>query len=193
MSHILIVDDDAKILSLTGAILKNNGYDVVTTRLPEEAIKFFKAEPEKFSLILLDWKLKAALDGDVVMQVIHHMFPSKKVPVIFVTAHTNISSKYLMRLGAFDTLSKPFTSTQLLDAVERVFGKKPEDDPHKYSAPFESPREFKKQELARKIMAAITSSRSLKEAADHLNCSRMTLYRWLEKTGLSSFVIEKDV
>ncbi len=190
--HILIVDDDPKILSLTGTILKSNGYEVTSARAPEEAIALFKASPDKFSLILLDWKLRAALDGDVVMQVIHHMFPSNKIPVIFVTAHTSISSKYLMRLGAFDTLSKPFTAEKLLDAVERVFGKKPEENPHKYSAPFESPRELKKQELARKIMNAITASKSLKEASQRLNCSRMTLYRWLEKTGLHSFVIEKE-
>ena len=192
MNHILVVDDDPKILSLTGMILKNHGYEATLIPTPEQAIAAFKAAPETFSVVLLDWKLKSALDGDVVMQVIHHMFPSKKIPVIFVTAHTKISSKYLMRLGAFDTLAKPFTAEQLIDAVERAHGKKPVEDPNQYSAPFESPRELKKQELSRKIMAAITNSKSLKEAADRLNCSRMTLYRWLDKTGLSSFVIDKD-
>lgn len=193
MNQILIVDDDPKILKLTSAILTANGYETAMSRTPEEAIRLFKNEPDSFSLILLDWKLKASLDGDVVMQIIHHMFPQKKIPVIFVTAHTGISSKYLMRLGAFDTLAKPFTAEQLLDAIERVLGKRPDENPHKYSAPFESPRELKKKELARKVMNAITNTRSIKEAADMLNCSRMTLYRWLDKTGLRSFILEKEL
>ncbi len=192
MNRILIVDDDAQILAITGKILEGQGYGVTLRSSPEEAIGLLKQNPHAFDLILMDWKLRAAIDGDIVIKVVKHVFPAFQTPVIFITAFTHISSKYLMRLGAFDTLLKPFTAEQLLDAVERALKKKPAENPHEHAPMYLASRELKKQELAKKIVDAITASRSLKDAALLLGCSRMTLYRWLSKTGLHQFLIDKE-
>ena len=192
MSRILIVDDDTQILDITGQILESQGYEVTPRSSPEEAIGLLKKNAHAFDLILMDWKLRAAIDGDIVLKVVKHVFPAFQTPVIFITAFTHISSKYLMRLGAFDTLSKPFTAEQLLDAVDRALKKKPAENPHERAPTYLASCELKKQELAKKIVDAITASRSLKDAALLLGCSRMTLYRWLSKTGLHSFLIDKE-
>ena len=133
-----------------------------------------------------------ALDGDVVLKVIKSIFPDFTTPIIFITAHTKISSKYLMRLGAYDTLEKPVTTDRLLDAVARALRQQPPEDPHPHAPAYLSAHEMKKQELVKKIVDAIASTKSLKEAAKTLRCSRASLYRWLEKTGLDTYYIDKE-
>lgn len=192
MEKILVVDDDAKVLRLTGEILEGRGYGVTLTESPEEALKILKTDPHQFNVILLDWKLRCVIDGDMVVKMIQHAFPDFKTPIIFITAHTKISSKYLMRLGAYDTLLKPVTTDQLMDAIERALGKKEPEDPH-YNAPVQiNVNQLKKQQLVKRIIEAVSETGSLRDASKKLGCSRASLYRWLQKTGLYSFYVGKE-
>ncbi|MDA9101038.1 response regulator [Omnitrophica bacterium] len=192
MERVLVVDDEPKVLDITGQILQSHGYEVTLTSSPENALLLLRQDPNLFKLIILDWKLRCAIDGDMVLKMIKYVYPSFSAPIIFVTGHTHISSKYLMRLGAYDTLTKPVTAEQLIDAVERALQKKPSEDPHPYAPAYLNPPDLKKQEIVRKIVDAIASTASLKEASEKLGCSRASLYRWLNKTGLYQFYIQKD-
>lgn len=191
MGEILVVDDDEKILTATGDALRAFGYETTLMNTPQEALLLLKQNPHRFDCILLDWKLRSPMDGDIVMKVIQYMFPGFKTPIIFVTAHTRISSKYLMRLGAYDTLTKPVTTDQLIDAVERAL-KKREENPHEQAPAYLSPRDLKRQHMMIKITNAIHSSDSFTEAAEQLGVSRRSLYRWLDLTGLREFYIQKE-
>jgi DNA-binding NtrC family response regulator len=192
MGEILVVDDDEKILIATGAALRAYGYEATLSNAPQEALALLKKNPNRFDVILLDWKLRSPMDGDIVIKVIQYMFPGFKTPIIFVTAHTRISSKYLMRLGAFDTLAKPVTAEQLIDAVERALNKKSQENPHEQAPAYLSPRDLKRQHMMIKITDAIHSSNSFTEAAEQLHVSRRSLYRWLDLTGLREFYIQKE-
>ena len=192
MGEILVVDDDEKILAATGDALKAYGYESVLMGSPQEALALLKKDPHRFDCILLDWKLRSPMDGDIVIKVIQYMFPGFKTPIIFVTAHTRISSKYLMRLGAYDTLAKPVTTDQLIDAVERALNKKSQENPHEQAPAYLSPRDLKRQQMMIKITDAIHSSDSFTEAAEKLCVSRRSLYRWLDLTGLREFYIQKE-
>lgn len=192
MEHVLIVDDEPKVLDVTGEILRSHGYEVTLTSSPENALAILQNNPNRFELILLDWKMRCALDGDMVLKMIRHVYPDFKTPIIFVTAHTHISSKYLMRLGAYDTLTKPVTAERLIDAVERALKKKSDEDPHLNAPAYLQASDVKKQEMVKKIVDAIASTRSLKDAAQSLGCSRASLYRWLNKTGLYKFYVHKE-
>ena len=130
MEQVLVVDDNSKVLEVTGQILESHGYTATLMESPEKALDLLKNEPNRFGVILLDWKLRSSIDGDIVLKMLKHIVPDFKTPIVFVTAHTAISSKYLMRLGAYDTLTKPVTADQLIDAVERALNKKPPEDPH---------------------------------------------------------------
>ncbi len=188
MTNILIVDDDEKVLKTTGEALRSSDYDVTLTESPETGLKLIRSNPDQFDLILLDWKLRCPLDGDMVLKLIKHIYPNFKIPIIFITAHTKISSKYLMRLGAFDTLSKPLTREDLLAAVERALGKKSEN-PHRHAPAELNSQELKRHEMIQSIIEAVTTSSSLKNAAIKLGCSRMTLYRWLRMTNLHELLL----
>lgn len=192
MEEILVVDDDPKVLALTSEILKCHGYEPLATGSPQEALETVKKNPGRFSLLLLDWKLRSHIDGDTVLCLVKRLFPELNIPIIFVTAHTRIASKYLMRLGAYETLTKPFTADDLVDAVERALRKKPDEDPHRLAPAEAGADELKKSEMTRRIVNALTVASSVTEASAVLGCSRRSLYRWIEKTGLHSFLISKE-
>ena len=192
MSEILVVDDDIQVLTVTGEVLRDHGYEVSLCQTPGKAIKLLKQNPQRFEVILLDWKLRCAIDGDMVVKLINRFFPGFKAQFIFITAHRN-ASIYLMRLGAYDILVKPVTAEQLVDAVERALKKKPPEDPHQKVPSELNWQDLKKHEMAAKIVNAISSTETIVEAARLLGCSRKSLYRWLLKTGLHDFVIVKEL
>ncbi|MCM8775037.1 MAG: response regulator [Candidatus Omnitrophica bacterium] len=191
MNEILVVDDDPDVLDATQRALKTRGYRAAPVRNPEEALAIFKQNPSRFDLIILDWKLRSPIDGDMVADLIRYQFPDFKIPIIFVTAHTQIASKYLLKHGAYDTLKKPITIDELMAAIERALHKRPEEDPHQNAPAYLNSKELRRQEIMRKIIRAIVNTPSIKEAARALQCSRMTLYRWLKTTGLDQHLLKK--
>ncbi|MBI3317286.1 MAG: response regulator [Candidatus Omnitrophica bacterium] len=192
MAKILVVDDDTRVLEATGEVLKAYGFEPILMNSPEKAVGTLKQNPTAYDLILMDWKLRCPLDGDMVIKLINHIFPDFKTPIIFITAHTHLSSKYLMRLGAYDTLTKPVAPDLLIDACQRALGLKPSENPHPKAPADLNSEELKKHEMAKRIIDAISESRSLTDAAARLGCSRRSLYRWLSKTGLDTFVVDKE-
>ncbi len=192
MGEILVVDDDSEVLTATANTLRRHGYDPVITQSPEEALRLLKENPNRFEAILLDWKLRCPIDGDMIVKLVKHVFPDFKTPFIFITAH-NIASSYLMRLGAYEILVKPLVAQQLIDAIKRALNKNPPDDPH-LKAPSELTwRQHKRHDLVIRLTNAISSTRSITEAADSLGVSRRHLYRLLQKSGLHHFVVEKEL
>lgn len=191
MNEILVVDDDPDILDATQRALKNR-YNVTAVEEPEAALTLLKQNPDRFDVILLDWKLKCPIDGDMVLDLIRFKYPGFKTPIIFVTAHTHIASKYLLKIGAYETLRKPVTKEHLIDAIERALGQRPPEDPHRKAPADLTWQELRKHELSRKIVTAIRVHGSLADAARDLDCSLMSLHRWLRLTGMHSFLIEKE-
>ncbi len=192
MNEILVVDDDTEVLKATGRALKARGYEPLLLQSPEQALGLLKENPRRFDVILLDWKLRCPIDGDMIVKLVKRIFPHFKTPIIFVTAHTKIASKYLMRLGAYEILAKPLDVKQLIDAIQRALNKKPPEDPHQKAPSELNWEELKKHAMATKIVNAISSTKTLVEAALLLGCSRKGLYRWLSKTGLHDFVVVKE-
>ena len=191
--EILVVDDDPEVLKATGYALKTGGYVPVLTHSPEEALGLLKENPGRFQIILLDWKLRCPIDGDMIVKLVKRIFPGFSTPIIFVTAHTQIASHYLMRLGAYEILPKPLEADELLNAVDRALHKKPPEDPHG-KVPCEiNSQELRKQELAKRIIDALVATPTLAAAARELRCSRVSLYKWLRLTGLHRFLTLKEL
>ncbi|OGW81670.1 MAG: hypothetical protein A3G33_08425 [Omnitrophica bacterium RIFCSPLOWO2_12_FULL_44_17] len=192
MTEILVIDDDTNVLDATKDALNAFGYEVHTSTSPDEAFQLLHQNPNRFDLILLDWQFPCAVHGDMFLKLINHCIPDFKKPIIFITGHTSFISKHAIRLGAYDTLAKPIIADVLIDAVERALQKRPPENPHQKVPADMSWQKQKKLELAMRITDAIISTNSLSDAAQKLECSRMTLNRWLRFTGLNSFVIIKE-
>lgn len=191
MEKILVVDDDPHILEDTKEALELRKYEVTTQEDPHNALELISKNPKQFDLLLLDWKLKSDLDGDSLL-LAAKLLPTFKAPVIFVTAHTHLASKHLLRLGAQDTLRKPFTDEQLIACIEPWLGKRPFENPH-LNAPAEvSAIVLEKRERLLNILEAAHKYETRKEMADSLKCSVRTLNRWFHLSGLGHLFLSKN-
>ena len=116
--RILAVDDDVIVLTRISTILRND-YDLVTVNSGMRALRYL--EQEQPDLILLDIRM-AQQDGIETLRKIRNMEECKDIPVIMITG---VENKDLVvesaKLGICDYLLKPFSTTELLKRVRRVF------------------------------------------------------------------------
>lgn len=115
---ILIVDDEQDALENCRRILSRVPYDCVTECDPARALDLI--ERERPGLILTDLRMPR-LDGIEVLAAAKRLDPS--VQVVLLTAHATVQTAVTsMRYGAFDYITKPFTSSDLVQVARRAFG-----------------------------------------------------------------------
>lgn len=117
--HILVVDDDARMLKLLKEYLHEE-YDVATAPGGKIAMKFL--EKKKTDLILLDYEMPEE-DGPAVLEKLHANEATKDIPVIFLTGTTE-RGKILkaLTLKPQDYLLKPINRDKLMEAIEKYIG-----------------------------------------------------------------------
>ncbi|CAE6752697.1 MAG: sigma-54-dependent Fis family transcriptional regulator [Nitrospira sp.] len=115
---ILIVDDEQDALDNCRRILSRGPYDCLTECNSTRALDVIQRE--RPGLILTDLRMPD-LDGIEVLAAAKRFDPS--VQVVLLTAHATVQTAVTsMRYGAFDYITKPFTSTDLLQVARRAFG-----------------------------------------------------------------------
>jgi CheY-like chemotaxis protein len=121
MAKILLVDDEADIVTLTRAMLERADYEVVVARNGKECLE--KLKEEKIDLVLLDVMMPGGLDGWEVCKKIKEDEKTKDLPVVMFTVCSEPWSVELGReAGAEAQVSKPFEVEELLGTVEKVLG-----------------------------------------------------------------------
>lgn len=116
MKKILLIEDNDDVRCNTAEILELSNYRVVQAGNGKAGIE--KAIQEKPDLIICDIMMPV-LDGYGVLQAIHKNENIKNTPFIFLTARAERTDlRKGMDLGADDYLTKPFTGTELLNAVD---------------------------------------------------------------------------
>jgi len=121
MKKILLIEDSREILENTAEILSLAGYEVCTASDGksgiESALSFLP------DLIISDIMMPG-LDGYGVLHLVQKHAELQDVPFIFLTAKTGRSDfRKGMEMGADDYITKPFSDTELLNAVEARFKK----------------------------------------------------------------------
>jgi DNA-binding response OmpR family regulator len=112
---ILIVDDNPENRKVLGSLLTKNGYEVGSASDGFKALKFI--ENILPDLILLD-VMMPGLDGFEVCKKLKNNFPTKHIPIIFLTAKSNTEDIVKgFKVGGVDYVSKPFNSEELLARV----------------------------------------------------------------------------
>ena len=113
---ILVVDDNTNNIEFLANLLSENGYDVDFSLNGSDALKL--VEFEDFDLILLDIMMPE-MDGFEVCQRIKDDPDKNEIPIIFLTAKTDIESiEKAFDLGGLDYVSKPFSTNELLARVK---------------------------------------------------------------------------
>ena len=113
---ILVVDDEEAIRTVLGGELVNEGYEVRTAGDGDEAIR--ELDKATCDLVLLDIKMPK-LNGFEVLKYIREKHANTKVVMLtgFADLKNAIESK---KLGADDSVSKPYDLVDLLTTIERV-------------------------------------------------------------------------
>jgi two-component system nitrogen regulation response regulator GlnG len=116
VTKILVVDDEAEIRSLLGAILQSKGYEALTAEDGTAAVQ--QVQRERPDVILLDLSMPR-MSGLDALPEIKRLDP--EVPVIICTAHADLATAVrAMKLGAYDYLTKPFDVELLALTVSRA-------------------------------------------------------------------------
>lgn len=120
---ILVVDDDPHVRDILGFFLGEEGYAVLATGDPDEALGL--ARTGKPDLALLDI-LMPRMDGFDLCQMIRTHAQSADLPVIFLTALGDEVSRERGRVcGAMRYLEKPFRKEDVLEAVRAALASRP--------------------------------------------------------------------
>ncbi|MBN1780582.1 hybrid sensor histidine kinase/response regulator [bacterium] len=112
---VLIVDDVPRNLQVLGSALKNDRIEIAAALNGRQALSILeKAKPD---LILLD-VMMPEMDGFETMKYIKENPETTDIPVIFLTARTEIEDVVKgLELGAVDYITKPFNRVELLTRV----------------------------------------------------------------------------
>ncbi len=115
-ANILVVDDSAPTLEIIRRNLDAAGYRVYTVPGVSEAIDVLEKTP--IDLVITDLKMPRASGLDL----IHHVRENfRDMQTLMITGHPSIASAVeAVKGGAEDYLAKPFTDSELLDAVHRA-------------------------------------------------------------------------
>jgi len=118
---VLVADDDATNRLLLEAILRQEGYGVIHAENGREAVESFSRE--RPDLVLMDVRMPE-MDGYEATQKIKAMSGDTFVPVIFLTANSDIDSMVRsIESGGDDFLAKPYNRIQLqarINALMRI-------------------------------------------------------------------------
>jgi CRP-like cAMP-binding protein/CheY-like chemotaxis protein len=116
MKKILLIEDNEDVRSNTAEILELSNYEVIVAENGKAGIE--KALEHFPDLIICDIMMPV-LDGYGVLHAVHKNDAIKNTPFIFLTAKTERGDfRKGMELGADDYITKPFSGTELLNAVD---------------------------------------------------------------------------
>ncbi|MDE3249096.1 MAG: response regulator [Bacteroidota bacterium] len=122
MKKILLIEDNNHIRENTAEIMELANYRVFTAENGKAGVEI--ALRENPDLIICDIMMPV-LDGYGVLHMLHKNPLTRNTPFIFLTAKTDRTDfRKGMDLGADDYITKPFSDTELLNAVESRLAKR---------------------------------------------------------------------
>jgi CheY-like chemotaxis protein len=117
MAHVLFIDDDPALLELAGHLLTAYGHRATLAIDGRAGIDAYRREP--FDLVVTDLFMPVQDGIETIGQIRH---AARGTPILAISGRQR-PGEYLRAataLGADATLQKPFSSAQLIDAVDRL-------------------------------------------------------------------------
>ena len=119
---IMVVDDEPSLLELVPAILKKEGYDIMTASSGQECLDKLKiAKPD---LILMDMMMPG-MSGREATERIRANPKTKDIKVVFLTVarFSEVGKETLSSMKVADYITKPFDNRDLVARVKKILGK----------------------------------------------------------------------
>lgn len=121
MSKVLIVDDDAQLLTILTESLKKyqNKFEIITAKDGLEAIK--SLQKQQFSLVVTDIQMPI-VNGLVLLAYMAKSYPT--IPCIVMTAHGTSFLKRRLQQETSHYIEKPFKVDELAQIIMSTLGQK---------------------------------------------------------------------
>lgn len=117
---ILFVDDEERLRDTWKKLLTARGFEVFTAGDGQAALDRLAEDPA--DIILLDLKMPV-LGGEAVLEIVRKKYPN--ISVVIITGHGTIDNAVAcMRKGAYDYVTKPFHTEDLLLTINRATEKR---------------------------------------------------------------------
>lgn len=114
--NLLIVDDEALVRQFLASQLSERGYACVAAESGERALACLRAHPE-IEIALVDIRMPVMSGLDLIAALRKH---GAEVEVVVMTGYAGVDEAVgAMRLGASDFIVKPFSSEDLLAAIQK--------------------------------------------------------------------------
>lgn len=119
MAKILIVDDNAELLSLLNQLIHREGHEVTTAKDGNQALKL--AQLQAFDLVITDL-IMPEKEGVETILALRRLYPGIRI-IAMSGGGSHLSARNTLgiasSLGVSATLAKPFSIAELLTAVAR--------------------------------------------------------------------------
>ena len=120
--RILLIDDEPALVEVGMQMLERLGYEVVTQENSVQALELFRAEPDRFDLVITDMTMPL-MTGDKLAREL--MVIRSDIPVILCTGHSSLVSKEKEKeMGIRAFVRKPLSFRVIAETVRRVLDKK---------------------------------------------------------------------
>ena len=115
--RLLLIDDDPLQLSMMEAMLQHPSLNVTTCNHPDEL--FIHLQQQRYDIIITDIQMPA-MNGIDLISKIKELPNAQDVPVIAMTARSDMDSALLSQHGFATCLHKPFVAKELMQVIADV-------------------------------------------------------------------------
>lgn len=116
--RILFVDDEEDLVDMVQQMLKRLGYTVVAKTNSIEALEVFKAQPDRFSLVITDQTMPQMTGAGLAKEL---MSIRPDIPIILCTGFSEvINAEKARTLGIREFLMKPFAPREMAEVIRHV-------------------------------------------------------------------------
>jgi two-component system, NtrC family, response regulator AlgB len=117
MARLLIVDNEINVRQYLTQMLRDCGHEITAAESSSEALEILSTEAE-FNLVLSDWRI-AESNSLELLRAIKEEYPD--VIVVLMTEYRTIDKAVaILKDGAYDYVTKPFSKDQIQSVVRRA-------------------------------------------------------------------------
>ena len=120
--HILFIDDERAIVDVGKQILERLGYDVVTITSSTAALELFRAQSDKFDLVITDMTMPN-MTGEELARELMNIRPD--IPIILCSGYSKkITEVKTKDIGIRAFVVKPILKREIAETIRRVLDEK---------------------------------------------------------------------
>lgn len=120
--RILFVDDEEVVGAVMKRLLERLGYDVTLRNSSVDALETFRAQPDKFDLVITDQSMPKMTGVKLAAELLHLR---SNVPIILMTGFSEtVAPETAKKMGICEFIMKPVVASDLSKAIRRVLDQK---------------------------------------------------------------------